>query len=359
MQKNCFGYPVEFVTDLFGESSALADTLKKATASETPRVLLVADANLVQHTKGLGAKIGSYLQTHGIRLAGGSVILGGGERIKADNLQSAGTVISAALSAKLGRNDAVLALGGGALLDIAGYAAAQVRGGVKIIRVPTTPAAMMDAAFSEWAGVDSASVKDALRVPSVPAAVLIDPIFATSVLDGVWRGNVSEALRLALARDAALYKKLLELMPAYRERDFAAFEELVRTVVAVRQKKGATDLGLWEAAQLEALSGYKLPHGYALAIGVYIEIEYAFVLGAIKPADHDKLVEILHACGALDGMTHSAHLLSQPEKLLSGLEAWELSTGSKTVTTLSGLGKSKADVEPDREAYRRAIANLA
>ena len=215
MQKSCYSYPVEFVEDVFGESSVLADLLKKVTGSGEPKVLIVADMNVVQRTEGLGTKIGRYVQTHGIRLAGSPVVMAGGEKIKADNLQSALQVVSAILSAKLGRNDVVLALGGGTILDVAGYAAAQVRGGVKIVRIPTTPAAMMDAAFAEYAAVDSTSVKDALRVSSVPAGVLIDVAFASSVLDGVWRGGIGEAVRQAMALDATLMKKLVKLGPAY------------------------------------------------------------------------------------------------------------------------------------------------
>jgi len=359
MQKNYCNYPVEFVDDAFGESSVLTDLLKKVSGSDTPKALLVADMNLVQHTEGLGAKIGRYVQKHGIRLAGKPVILGGGERVKADNLQSAAKVISAALLAKLGHNDFILALGGGTVLDIAGYAAAQVRGGVKIVRLPTSPAAMMNAAYAEWASVDSASVKDALRVPSVPSAVVIDVNFAKTALDGVWRGGISEAVRLALACDSALYKKIEKLVPAYRQRGFSALRTLVKSVYDVYRKKGPTALGLWSESRLESLSGYKLPYGYALAIGTYIDIEYATKRGLLEVSDRDKVVELLRACGSLDSIKHSTSLLSQPDALLIGLDDWSLATGSASVTVPTAIGKSKEDEAPDREAYKSVFASLA
>ena len=217
MQKSCFSYPVEFTEDAFGESAVLADTLRKVTGSDEPKVLIIADMNVVQRTEGLGSKIGRYVQEHKIRLAGSPVVIGGGEKIKADNLQSALKIVSEMLSAKIGRNDVVLAIGGGTILDVAGYAAAQVRGGVKLVRMPTTPAAMMDAAYAEYAAVDSATVKDALRVPSVPAAVVIDTSFAASVLDGVWRGGISEAPgvnRLAVIKgESGVVYECAELTP--------------------------------------------------------------------------------------------------------------------------------------------------
>ena len=359
MQKSCFSYPVEFTDDAFGESDVLADTLRKVTGSDEPKVLIVADMNVVQRTEGLGSKIGRYVQGHKIRLAGSPVVIGGGEKIKADNLQSALKIVSEILSAKIGRNDVVLAIGGGTILDVAGYAAAQVRGGVKLVRMPTTPAAMMDAAYADYAAVDSATVKDALRVPSVPAAVVIDTGFAASVLDGVWRGGISEAVRLATASDAALLKKIESLAEAYRGRDMSALGEIVKAVHAVRAKKGATPFAEWAAFRLESVSGYKLPHGYAVAIGIYIDLCYAVETGLLKPADRDRVVGLLGSCGTLDGLSHSSHLLGQPENLLFGLDAWALSSGSPLISVACGIGKLKADREPDRDAFVKVLKDMS
>ena len=358
MQKSCFSYPVEFAEDVFGESTVLADVLKKVTGEESPKMLIVADMNVVQRTEGLGSRIGRYVSTHGIRLAGSPVVIAGGEKVKSDNLQSALKVVSALLTAKLGRNDVVLALGGGTVLDVAGYAAAQVRGGVRIVRMPTTPAAMMDAAFADYAAVDSATVKDALRVPSVPSAVVIDTGFAASVLDGVWRGGVAEAIRLAVASDAALLKKLKKLATAYRERDLVALDEIVRMVCKTRAKKGDAALGLWSALRLESMSGYKLPHGYAVAIGICIDLGYAVETGLMKPGDRDAVLEILQACGALDGLSHSGHLLSQADNLLYGLDAWQLSSADRKITVSAGIGKVQEVDEVDREMFRAVLKKV-
>ena len=359
MQKSCFSYPVEFTEDAFGESSVLADTLKKVTGSDEPKVLIVADMNVVQRIEGLGSKIGRYVQEHGIRLAGSPVVIGGGEKVKADNLQSALKIVSEMLSAKIGRNDAVLAIGGGTILDVAGYAAAQVRGGVKLVRMPTTPAAMMDAAYADYAAVDSATVKDALRVPSVPAAVVIDTGFAASVLDGVWCGGIGEAVRLAVASDASLLKKLEGWADAYRARDGKVFLELVKAVSAVRAKKGGTSFAEWAAFRLESMSGYKLPHGYAVAIGICIDLGYAVEKGLMKPDCRERVVGLLGAYGALDGLSHSGHILNQVESLLFGLDAWALSSGSSSIVTACGIGRVEDDPAPDREALGRVLKNLA
>lgn len=358
MRKNCFSYPVETVDGAFGESEVLAETIRKAAGSDAPRVLIVADMNVVQRSEGLGSRIGSYVKRHGIQLAGSPVVVAGGEKIKADSLKSAVGMASAILDARLGKGDLVLALGGGTLLDVAGYAAAQARGGVKVVRVPTTPAAMLDAAFADYAAVDSPTVKDALRVPSVPAAVVIDPTFAASVLDGVWRAGIGEAVRYALALDHAMMKKVLSLGADYSARSVDALREIASAACAVRAKKGLTDFAEWAAFRLEAMSGWKLPHGYAVGIGICIDVGYAVERGLMKAEDRDAVVSFLASCRALDGMEHSRHLLGKTDELLCGLDAWALAAGTGSITVPAGMGMTAEEKSPDRDVYRKVLASL-
>ena len=355
MRKNSLEYPVEFTTDLFGkDNDTLAATLRKTTGEEKPRVLLVADLNVVQHHEGLGTKIGAYVQSHGIELAAAPVVIAGGEKIKCDNLKSALSVVTAALDAKIGCNDVMLILGGGTLFDVAGWAAAQVRGGVKVVRIPTTPAAMMDAAFAENAAVDSANIKDALRVPCVPAAVLIDPTFASTVLDGVWRGGFAAAVKLSLTKDKDFVEFLSETAAGYRSRDPETFEKMLRTAHASRLKKGVDTFGEWSALRLEAMSSYKLPHGYAIALGVLIDSYYANLKGLFKEKDLALVEKLLAESGAKEGASHSQYLLQQIDSLLAGLSAWRL-THPEGIVVPAGIGKGKLVEIPDRETMKAAL----
>lgn len=354
MQKKCYPYPVEFIDDVFGESSAFADILRKI-SGERPNVLLVADENVVRHTEGLGVKIGRWVQANGITLAASPVVLPGGEKLKTDNMHSVMRVVSAALEAKLSVNDCIVALGGGALLDAAGYAASQVRGGVRLVRVPTTPAAMMDGAFSSYAAVDTVNVKDAMRVASVPAAVVIDTGFAGSVLDGVWRAGFGEAVRFAAVADASLMKKLAAAAGGFKNRDPEAMASVIRETVASRLRKGSVDFALWAAFRLESMSGYKLPHGYAVPIGILIDSGYAKAKGYIKEKDASLVTEALRECGALDGLQHSGHLLAKSDGLLLGLDGWRLSTGTGEITVPGGIGKARVESEVDRETMKTVL----
>lgn len=349
-------FPIRISEDLFDvENTIVVETLREVTGVEKPRVMLVADANVVQRTEGLGTRIGKYVQAHGIELAGAPVVLSGGEKIKTDNFQSVFRITTAALEAKVGVADVMMVLGGGSLLDVAGYAAGQVRGGVRLVRVPTTVAAMVDAALAETAAVNSPAVKDAMRITSRPAAVLIDPTFAKTVLDGVWRGGIGEIIRQASVLDGTLMKRLAKNAEALRNRDAELLSEVLRDLLAARVKKGRTDFALWSAARLEAMSGYKLPHGYAVPIAVCIDSAYAVEKGYLKESDQELIGKALAECGALDGLSHSQHLLSQAENILFGLDSWRLVTGSEAIPLPGGVGKSVVEETPDREAFQKVI----
>lgn len=302
MLKNCLNYPVEIVKDLFGESTMLAEMVKGR------KVLLVADFNVVQQTKSLGTRIGAYVQTHEIQLAGSPVVISCGERAKMDNFQSVTRLMNAVLAAGLTAEDFIVVLGGGTLLDVAGWVASQVKGGVNLVRVPTTPAAMLGCAFSETASLNTPEVKDAFQVASRPKAVLIDVAFAQTVLDGVWRAGFSEAVRFAAARDLKLLPKLKAHIEAFQQRDLAALEEIVSLVLASRLKKGVSDYALDYAAELEPQSGWKLPHGYAVAVGILMELEREINEGTKSEKDFAACRDLLATCGALDGARHSRHI---------------------------------------------------
>ena len=81
MRKNPLKYPVTFTDDLFNpDNPALADTLRAASGTESPRVMLVSDMNFVQHAEGIGTKIGAYVQSRGIELASAPTVIPGGEK---------------------------------------------------------------------------------------------------------------------------------------------------------------------------------------------------------------------------------------------------------------------------------------
>ena len=303
MPKNCLKYPAEIVEDAFGKDTTLAEALSGA------NVLIVADANVIQRHPRLGVKIGKYTSRHGISLAGAPVVMGGGEKIKLGDFAPMKSVMDAAISSGLGPDDRILAIGGGTIIDVAGYAAAQVRGGVGVVRVPTTPAAMLGAAFADVAALDAPDEKDAYILPCEPKAVVIDTSFAETVLDGVWGGGIAEAVRLGVANDPELLGTVSALADSFARRDMSSLREIVAATLLSRRRHGSTDLGLASAAVFEQKSNWKLPHGYAVAIGILADLVDAINAGEPRSGELAMAREILDKCGAMDGLRHSKHIL--------------------------------------------------
>lgn len=350
---------VALVDGVFSPSDTVtADALRKATGAGKPRVLLVADSNVVQRTEGLGSRIGRYLQANSILLAAPPVVLPGGEKLKCDNLQSVAKICETALKANIAASDAIVALGGGSLLDTAGFAASRLRSGVNLVRIPTTTASMVDAAFASRALLNFANIKDAIGAPSRAAAAIIDTGFTSSVQDGVWRGGFSELVRHAAVRDATLLKRVAAAAPAARDRDPELMRELIHLAVASRISRGSSDFSLWCAARLEQMSGFKLPHGYAVAIAICIDCAYAVERGMLKESEQELICRTLADCGALDGLAHSHHLLAQPDSLIKGIDDWNSFSGSQSRTLPVGAGKGKTEDTPSRDAYRKVISEF-
>jgi 3-dehydroquinate synthetase len=150
-------------------------------------------------------------------------------------------------------------------------------------------------------------------------------------------------------------RKFAKCVARLKDRDMEAYREILVAAVESRVKRGASPFALWSANRLESMSGYKLPHGYAVPIGVCIDCAYAVEKKYMKESDQELICRALADCGALDGLVHSHHLLSQADNILYGLDAWRLSTGSEALVLPAGVGKETVDGSPDRELFRKVI----
>ncbi len=357
--KNAGVAEIAIVENVFGDADeTTAAILKNAAQDEHPRVFVVADANVVQRTDGLGSRIGRYFKANALELAAPPFIAPGGEKTKNDGFQSALALANAMTAAHPGAHDAVIALGGGATLDLAGFAAATQRCRLPLVRIPTTAIAMVDGAFANTARIDAAGVKDALATPSHACAAIVDPSFLATVIPGVWKGGISELVRHAAVRDAALMRELAGAAAELREHGAAALRDLVCGAVRSRAAKGGSDFAEWCALRLQEISSFKVPHGYAVAIAIALETTYACARGLVKEADKALICQTLADCGALDGLTHNHHILADAQAISAGFAAWRERTGSFARTLPAGIGKAKVEDEPDAEMFQNATAEL-
>lgn len=346
------------VKGIFEEgNSVLADTFRSIATEPNARVFLVADGNVVSRTEGLGSKIGRYLQANSITLAGQPAVVSAGEKAKMDDFFAFRKTLAAAIGANVGVNDVLIAIGGGSLFDVAGLVAAQVGGGMKYIKIPTTVPAMIDAAFADRALFNLGNIKDAFGVYYPANAVIIDTSFAPTVLDGVWRAGFAEILRIGVATDSKLVTKVISSIEAIKSRSEESLEDLITSAIKLRVKSGPINLGLWCAEKLESMSAYKLPHGYAVAIGTAISMRYAALRGHISSEDAEIVVSTLGAIGALDSLEHSQHLIAQAQRVVEGLDFWRVSHPGG-VESISSIGKRIYEDEIDSALMAEAVSSF-
>ena len=353
-------FPVRFVNGVFtAEDSITVGMIREACGVEKPRIMLVADANVVARNQHLGTHIGKYLQTNNIKLAAPPVLVTSGEKAKLPTATNIATITDVMENARIGKNDVMVAIGGGALFDVASFAAVQFHPGIKTIRIPTSVAAFVDGAFAEEARLDLKATKDALRISAPPAGVIIDFAFVSTILDGVWKGGIGEVIRYAASCDSALMKKIAKNAKALHERQSPVGMELIKAAVVSRAKTGGSDFALWCAERLEEMSAFKLPHGYAVPIAVCIECAYSVHRHYLKPDDQETICRALADCGALDGLDHNTELMANTAELMKGLDNLKRINGSETRTLVSGVGKKTVEAEADRDAYAEVCEELS
>src|SRR5258708_2217885 len=168
------------------------------TALEGPqqpgRLLCIIDSGVVQHHTQLPEMIATYCQRYGIELVCSPCVLPGGEQAKNDPGHIS-SIHDAIHQHNLCRHSYVLAIGGGPLLDMVGYAGATAHRGVRLIRVPTTVLAQNDAGIGVKNGINAYGKKNFIGTFAPPFAVLNDAHFLTSLAERDWRSGVAEAVK--------------------------------------------------------------------------------------------------------------------------------------------------------------------
>lgn len=367
-----YEFPVYFIRDVLAESSStLLEAIDRGAAGRRSRVVFFVDEGVVREMPDLPRRIASYVAANAdtIDLAGPIEIVEGGERAKnapdlVDRLQRL------LVSYGVDRHSYVVAIGGGAMLDLIGYVAATTHRGIRHIRIPTTVLAQNDSGVGVKNGVNAFGYKNMLGTFVPPVAVINDSAFIDVLPGRDKRAGMAEAVKVALIRDGAFFDWLEEKAEALALFASEPLERLIRhcALLHMRQisnggdpfERGSgrpLDFGHWSAHKLEALSNYELRHGEAVAIGIALDTRYS-VLAGLLPAGADVRVRaLLERLGfnlwhpACDARRHGRKRL-----LLAGLEEFREHLGGElTVTLLSGIGISVDVHTMDHDLLGRAI----
>jgi 3-dehydroquinate synthase len=352
-----YEYPVCFTRDAFAAGNpAFAETLKRVEPGRPKRCYFVVEERVAELWPELVPDIRAYAAAHSdaLTLAREPHVLLGGEACKND--PAALPRLQAALEAAgMDRHAVVVIVGGGALQDMAGYAAATAHRGVRVARVPTTVLAQGDSGVGVKNGINAFGKKNFLGSFAPPFAVLIDPNFLRTLPARDAIAGMAEAIKVALIKDVAFFHWLLEQAPALARCEDAALATLVRRCAELHLQHIATggdpfemgsarplDFGHWSAHKLETLTAHRLSHGEAVAIGIALDSRYCVEAGMLAASDAERIIGLLEALGL--PLWDAALDREGPRGLviLAGLEEFREHLGGElTVTLLAGLGRGR------------------
>ncbi len=353
-----FRYPVHFTTGVFAASNPLIRNLVAQPDDRVPaRLIVVVDRGVDRAHPGLAASIAGYCEAHRdvMALAGPVVVIPGGEQVKTDPGHTE-RVLEAINGAGLCRHSYLVAIGGGAVLDVAGFAAATAHRGVRLIRVPTTVLAQDDSAVGVKNGVNAYGKKNYLGTFAPPFAVVNDFDFLATLTDRDWRGGLTEAIKAALIRDGRFFDDLEADAEALVTRDAAAMERVIRRSAALHLQHIATggdpfelgssrplDFGHWSAHKLEQVTNHRMRHGEAVGIGIALDSTYSFLSGSLPEADWHRIVNLILALGLpvyAPELSDKLDTPDAPECILRGLADFQEHLGGRlTIMLLRGIGK--------------------
>ena len=366
-----FRHRLLFTQGVFNpENQLLADLLHAYRPGVSVKTLFVLDSGVQKAHPGLENAIQTYCGKYPEQMKCADVlVVPGGESAK-NSEGPTNRVLKAIETHGICRHSVVVAIGGGAVIDMAGYAAAIAHRGVQLIRIPTTVLAQNDAAVGVKNGINFYGKKNFLGTFAVPQAIINDRDFLETLEDRDWIAGSAEAVKVALIKDAPFFEFLEREAQALRRRDPGPMQELIFRCAELHMEHIAgggdpfeagssrpLDFGHWSAHKLEHLTGYGLRHGEAVALGMALDVRYSHRLGMLEPRETQRILDLLINLG------FDLHLPDLgpdgSQNLLQGLEEFrEHLGGVLTITLLEGIGRNRDVHEIDRDIMAAAIAEM-
>jgi 3-dehydroquinate synthase len=367
-----FSYTVFFTEQLFATTNPLLAGFfgRLATGETRKKLLFVLDSGVVDAHPHLTAAIRTYVAQgiDGVDLVPELLIVPGGEQAKNDPA-SVEMIVDAIDRHGIDRHSFVVAVGGGSVLDMVGYAAAISHRGIRHVRIPTTVLSQNDSGVGVKNGVNYRSKKNFLGTFAPPTAVFNDSIFLSSLDDRDWRAGISEAVKVALIKDSTFFDWIEANATALAQRNGTAMQHLIHRCAEMHLQHIAggdpfemgssrpLDFGHWSAHKLEQLTDFELRHGEAVAIGIALDTLYSSQLGWLTESDANRVLTTLRRLGFT--LFHPLLEVDNSERVLRGLSEFREHLGGQlTIMLLQGIGHGVEVHEMEAEGVRRAIATL-
>ena len=371
-----FSYDVHFTRGLFETNNPLLSDVIGKNNNVAKSIIVVVDSGLLAHHPQLITKINDYTNYFAdkIKLAAKPIIIPGGEAAKNDPslVEKIHKIIE---QVGLCRHSYVLAIGGGAVIDMAGYAAATAHRGIRLIRIPTTVLAQNDSGVGVKNGINAFGKKNFLGTFAPPVAVLNDFDFLTTLEDRDWRAGMAEAVKVALIKDREFFEFIRDRANDLARRDSEAMEQLIYRCCQLHLNHIANygdpfemgssrplDFGHWAAHKLEHLTNYRLRHGEAVAIGMALDCTYSYLTGLLSKTDWQQIIKTLKQLGFTLYVSELASNLTEidsEQSIFRGLiEFREHLGGDLAVMLLEKIGIGLEVNQVNISQYKKAILML-
>jgi 3-dehydroquinate synthase len=365
-----FKHRIVFTRDVFGAGLRdLADLFADA-VGEMRGLILIEDA-VARAWPGLESGAGQGMRSIGFEIAD-LAVLPGGEKVKSDDalLREVWRLIDAA---HLDRHSYVVAIGGGAFLDAAGFAAATAHRGMRLVRVPTTTLAQCDSGVGVKCAINGFGKKNWIGSFAVPYAVVNDFAFLQSLDPITHRAGLIEAVKVALVKDREFFEWIEARLAGLAALDAPLLEACVERSAMLHARHIAEggdafesgssrplDFGHWAAHKLESMTGGELSHAPAVAIGLALDVLYSVEVGLVPSALAERVLAVISGLG----LATFHPVLDQRDAcgrrvVLDGLEEFREHLGGRlTVMMLGGIGRGVDVHELDAEVLGRCIDRL-
>lgn len=258
------------------------------------------------------------------------------------------------LTAKIERNDVVLALGGGVVGDLSGFAAAILRRGVRFVQAPTTLLAQVDSSVGGKTGINSPQGKNLLGAFHQPALVIADTAILDTLPEREFRAGYAEVVKYGLIDDPAFFNwceaNAAGIFAGGPERDHAvAVSCRAKAAIVARDEREEGDrallnLGHTFAHAFERIVAYdaaRLVHGEAVGLGLALAFRFSQALGLCSGQDAVRVARHLDAIGLPTRIAQIPGGGGDPDAILAAMaQDKKVRRGALTFILAHGIGRS-------------------
>jgi len=280
------------------------------------------------------------------------VLVADGERAK--TLMTVSDIYDALLTARVDRGSTIVAVGGGVIGDMVGFAAATFLRGVRLVHVPTTVMAQVDSAIGGKVGVNHARGKNLIGAFHSPALVVVDPDALVTLSRREFRAGLYEVIKYGVIADEAVLTTVDATLPEVLTQEGDALTDLVARCCRIKADVVSADehehglrrtlnFGHTVGHALEAATGYsRLRHGEAVALGMRAALALGVARGVTPPGLAERVSALIARLGPLPSVADVpaatvVEATGRDKKVVNGKLHFVLATGGGTTTTVTDV----------------------